>query len=178
MNPIKFVESIIFNVKWLLLPFYFALIIVLCLYSYTYTIHIIELVRVARTADSNTIMLGVLEAVDMTMVANLVKMIITGSYHSFINKHHAHESEKISSGMLKIKMGMSIIGVSSIHLLYSFIDKSVGMEEVIRQSIIHGMFLVGTLAMAVVEYLHVKIEKQEIENEAHSESDSGSHSHA
>jgi len=53
-----------------------------------------------------------LHAVDIVMIANLVKMIITGSYHSFIDKTHNEEIEKVSSGMLKVKMSTSILGVT------------------------------------------------------------------
>ena len=55
-----------------------------------------------------------LEDVDIVMIANLVKMIITGSYNSFVSKKHDDENEKVSSGMLKVKMSTSIMGVSAI----------------------------------------------------------------
>jgi uncharacterized membrane protein YqhA len=56
------------------------------------------------------------------MIAIFVKMIITGSYHSFVDKNHGQPNESSSSGMLKVKLATSIMGVSSIHLLQSFIS--------------------------------------------------------
>jgi len=97
-------------------------------------------------------------------------MIITGSYNSFVDKSHAAEGEKVSSGMLKVKMAMSIIGVSSIHLLQSFIyAHKVEWGELYMQLTIHAAFLIGYIIMAVGNFFHEKMElefdKLELERE-------------
>jgi hypothetical protein len=93
------------------------------------------------------------------MIATLVKMIITGSYHSFVDKNHGQPNESSSSGMLKVKLATSIMGVSSIHLLQSFISaECVDWDVIYKQLIIHCAFIIGCLALAYVDYLHCKSE--------------------
>ena len=102
-------------------------------------------------------MLMILEIVDIVMIANLVKMIITGSYTSFVDKTHGNVCESSSSGMLKVKMGTSLIGVSSIHLLQTFINASgTDWEDIKKQLLIHSIFIVGALVLSVIDYLHMK----------------------
>ena len=105
---------------------------------------------------SNEMLMSTLEAVDIVMIANLVKMIIVGSYTSFVDKTH-EEGEHTSSGALKVKMASSILGVSSVHLLQTFINSEhVSMETIYKQLMIHGIFIVGTIVLATVDYLHNK----------------------
>ena len=101
-----------------------------------------------------------LEAVDIVMIANLLVMIITGSYTSFISKTHNGEVEKTSSGLLKVKMSTSILGVTTVHLLKTFIECSSqaapNWDLIYKQSFIHGMFMIGSLILAIIDYLHCK----------------------
>jgi uncharacterized protein (TIGR00645 family) len=151
-----FIEEIIFNVRWMLIPFYLGLIFVLFLYAFAFAKQVLGMFSM-QSITTESMMLVVLGAVDVVMIANLVKMIISGSYNSFVSKTHGYQNENASSGMLKVKMSMSIIGVSSIHLLQSFVEAPhISTEVITKQLIIHGTFIVGTLCMAVIEYLHIK----------------------
>lgn len=146
----KIIEKIIFSSKWLLIPFYLKLFYTLLILLYSFVIegHL-----------SNEILLQTLEDVDIVMIANLVKMIITGSYNSFVSKEHTEQTENVSSGLLKVKMSTSIMGVSSIHLLKSFIEAPVlDWDTILKQVFIHGIFIVGAIVLAKIEYLHTKSE--------------------
>lgn len=100
-------------------------------------------------------MLAVLGLIDITMIANLIKMIITGSYQSFVSKIENDDTERVSSGYLKVKMGGSLVGVSSIHLLQAFINtSSVTPTELIAKCAIHLIFLVSTMGLSYIDYLH------------------------
>lgn len=155
----KLIERIIFSARWLLIPFYLGLFITMLIYTYVYIREIFFLIQGARTITKDVVLLATLELVDIVMIANLVKMIITGSYNSFVDKHHGYEGENISSGMLKVKMSTSLIGVTSIHLLQSFINaQKEDWPALQKQIIIHGVFLIGAMMLAVIDYLHVKSE--------------------
>ena len=148
----SFIEKIIFSSKWLLIPFYLYLFWTL-----------LSLMRhfVTDGHISNEILMATLEAVDVVMIANLVKMIITGSYNSFVDKNHEEASEKVSSGLLKVKMSTSIMGVSSIHLLQTFISAETIVWDVVwKQVLIHGVFILGSAFLAWIDYLHHKSEAQ------------------
>jgi uncharacterized protein (TIGR00645 family) len=144
------IKDIIFYSKWLVIPFLIKLFFTLGVLLYHFVIdnHI-----------SNEDLMSTLEAVDTVMIATLVKMIITGSYHSFVDKNHGEPGENSSSGLLKVKLASSIMGVTSIHLLQSFISVDhLTWDTINKQLIIHGVFMVGTLVLAIVDYLHCKSE--------------------
>jgi len=105
----------------------------------------------------NEDLMSALEDVDIVMIANLVKMIIVGSYNSFVSKTHGFDGEQVSSGMLKVKMATSVVGVSSIHLLQTFLNAECVTTDVLRtQLILHGAFIVGAVALAFIDFLHLK----------------------
>ena len=91
------------------------------------------------------------------MIANLIKIIITGSYQSFVEKVKEKDSDYVGAGLLKVKMGGSLIGVSSIHLLQAFINTaSLSDRDVIIKCSIHLLFIVSTIGLAFIDYLHYK----------------------
>lgn len=156
----KYIETVIFASKWLLIPFYIRLCwtLIVLLYHFFPDGHI-----------NNDHLMETLEAVDIVMVANLVKMIITGSYNSFVDKFHGVEGEQVSSGALKVKMATSIMGVSSMHLLKTFVGvgiltegiSSVSWDVLLKQSSIHVIFIIGAYVLAKIDFLHCKSEKHE-----------------
>lgn len=162
-------ENVLFNVKWILPLFYLGLVAVLCLYGYTYVIHLCSLfAHAAVNIDEMKII--VLDMVDVVMVANLVKMIITGSYHSFISKNHGKEDDKVSSGVLKIKIASSIIVVGMINLLRTFVSDPTGLipwDALGKQLSIFAAFLVATLVLGKLESMHDQNHSTEKHNEPH-----------
>lgn len=155
----KKIENLIFGSKWLLVPFYFGLIIVMIIYTYVYSKEIIHLIAVSNEIDKEMAMLLILEIVDIVMIANLVRMIISGSYNSFVDKGHGNELEHVGSGALKVKMATSLIGISSIHLLQTFIHiGSHSWEELNKQLAIHAAFILGAFVLAIIDHLHTKDE--------------------
>ena len=145
-----YVKTIIFYSKWLVIPFLIKLFFTLGILLYHF---------VLENHISNEDLMSTLEAVDTVMVASLVKMIITGTYHSFVDKNHGEPGENSSSGLLKVKLASSIMGVTSIHLLQTFINvEHLTWDTINKQLIIHGVFMIGCLVLAIVDYLHCKSE--------------------
>ena len=99
----------------------------------------------------------ILTLIDIVMIGNLIKMTITGSYQTFIERVKEYQTEKVGSGLLKVKMGSSLIGVSSIHLLQTFINSAGASDrEVVIKIVIHLVFIVSTIGLAYVDYLSHK----------------------
>ncbi len=155
----EFIKNVIFFSKWLLIPFLLRLFWTLSVLGFHFVVY--------SHVDSAEIM-EVLEAVDVIMIATLVKMIITGSYHSFIDKDHGDVNENSSSGLLKVKLATSILGVTTVHLLQAFVTLGTltKQSEIIEQTmiinqqlIVHVVFIIGCIALAVVDYLHCKSAK-------------------
>lgn len=153
----KAIEKMLFGSKWILILFYFGLIIGQLCYAWVYVGEIWHIISNIHGYTTSTMMLAVLELVDMALIAYLIKMIITGSYNSSINKNHGYSGENVSSGILKVKLSTSLIGVTSIHLLQSFINsQNIEWEDFYKKMIIHIIFLLGGIALAYIEYLHDK----------------------
>ncbi len=164
------IEVILFGSRWLLVPFYLGLMVALGIYLFIDAKEVVHLCAKVLVLDKEATMLVLLELVDMAMIAALVKMIITGGYTSFVNKNHGQNSDKASSGTLKVKMSTSLVGVSSIHLLQKFIDvRELPWTELGPLLAIHFAFLFGSLMLAYIEYIHVKSEvlEHELETEQH-----------
>jgi uncharacterized protein (TIGR00645 family) len=113
-------------------------------------------------------MLIVLGLIDVVMISNLLIMVIVGGYETFVSRmelnRHPDQPEWLShvnASVLKIKLAMAIIGISSIHLLRTFIEaSSLGKPEatlteagVMWQSVIHGLFILSAIGIAAVDRL-------------------------
>lgn len=155
-NHVKsFIKSVLFESKWVLIIFYFGLVAAQCFYCIKFCQEIVHLSSHFWKLTESDLMLAVLGLIDLTMIANLIKMIISGSYHNFLEKTDDAGTEKVSSGLLKVKMGSSLVGISSIHLLQTFINSaSLNDRDIIIKCSIHLIFLASTMGLAYIDYLH------------------------
>ena len=158
-------EKIIFASRWLQAPLYAGLIVGGVLYAYKFLIELVHLCTTINEINETALMLGILTLVDITMVANLLIMVIIGGYSTFVSRldidKHEDKPEwlqKIDAGTLKVKLAGSLVGVSGIHLLITFINiKSYESEHVMWQVIIHVVFLLSSVMLAWSErILHQK----------------------
>lgn len=158
-------EKVIFASRWIQAPLYAGLIVGGMLYTYKYLVELIHLITTINKISETLLMLGVLTLVDITMVANLLIMVIIGGYSTFVSRLEIdmHEDkpewlQKIDAGSLKVKLAGSLIGVSGIHLLQTFINiKNHESQHIMWQVIIHVVFLFSALMLAYTEsILHKK----------------------
>lgn len=107
------------------------------------------------------IMLLVLGLIDVVMISNLLIMVIVGGYETFVSRmnleHHPDQPEWLShvnASVLKVKLATAIIGISSIHLLKTFINAEQYSEKtLIAQTVIHVVFLLSAMAIAATDRL-------------------------
>ena len=156
-NPSRnVIASIIFFSRWLQAPLYFGLIVAQGVYVYHFMLELWHLIEKATTISENELMLAVLALIDVVMIANLLIMVIVGGYETFVSrlnlKDHPDEPEWLShvnAGVLKVKLATALIGISSIHLLQTFINANNLPERVMMwQVIIHLTFVVSAVIMA------------------------------
>ncbi|GLQ50739.1 TIGR00645 family protein [Dyella flava] len=119
---------LIFGSRWLQLPLYVGLIVAQCVYVYLFAKELWHLIHEAPTLGEQEIMLIVLGLIDVVMISNLLIMVIVGGYETFVSRlgleNHPDQPEWLShvnASVLKVKLAMAIIGISSIHLLKTFI---------------------------------------------------------
>jgi uncharacterized protein (TIGR00645 family) len=154
-------ERLIFWSRWLQAPLYLGLIVAQGVYVFQFLRELVHLVTVSGASAETEIMLSVLGLIDVVMIANLLIMVIIGGYETFVSRldldDHPDQPEWLShvnAGVLKIKLSTAIIGISSIHLLKTFINAGNMPEQAIQwQVIIHLVFLLSAMAMAFTDRL-------------------------
>lgn len=160
-------ELVVFASRWVQAPLYGGLIIAELLYAYKFLIELWEMVRHIHQQEETIFMLGVLGLIDVTMVANLLTMVIIGGYATFVSKLDLEEHPDrpdwlthIDPGTIKIKLAASLIGISSIHLLKSFVDIANENPEHIKWKIfIHMTFLGSAILLAWTDKIMQKDKK-------------------
>ena len=121
--------SLIFSSRWLQLPLYLGLIVAQGVYVILFLKELWHLILGATSLNEPEIMLIVLGLIDVVMISNLLMMVIVGGYETFVSRlrleNHPDQPEWLShvnASVLKVKLAMAIIGISSIHLLKTFIE--------------------------------------------------------
>ncbi|MEJ8847337.1 TIGR00645 family protein [Variovorax rhizosphaerae] len=180
-SPLRPLPKLIFASRWLQLPLYLGLIVAQGMYVIHFLIELLHLVEAAfgseqalqalissigyktdapiTTLNETVIMLVVLALIDVVMISNLLIMVIVGGYETFVSRMdlegHRDQPEWLShvnASVLKVKLAMSIIGISSIHLLKTFINAGNYTDRVlIAQTAIHIAFLLSALAIAYTD---------------------------
>lgn len=142
-------QKALFAHKWMLYPFYAGLILALVCYFFKYLFALYHFITHFMSMEESDIMLNFLQLVDIVMVANLIKMVITGSYQVFVDRVKEN-TERVSSGVLKVKMGTSLIGITSIHLLQVFIRPPESNRDLYIKVFVHIVFLISAAALALI----------------------------
>jgi uncharacterized protein (TIGR00645 family) len=183
VTPLRPLPKLIFASRWLQLPLYLGLIAAQAVYAYHFWVELVHLLEAAfgsQTAlealissigykadapvthlNETVIMLVVLALIDVVMISNLLIMVIVGGYETFVSRMnlegHPDQPEwldHVNASVLKVKLGTAIIGISSIHLLKTFINAANYSEKVLMwQTIIHITFLLSAIAIAYTDKL-------------------------
>jgi uncharacterized protein (TIGR00645 family) len=160
--------ALIFGSRWLQVPLYLGLIVAQAVYVFLFVKELTHLVAHASSFGEQEIMLIVLGLIDVVMISNLLVMVIVGGYETFVSRlkldGHPDQPEwlnHVNASVLKIKLAMAIIGISSIHLLKTFIEAgNLGRDGakftepgVMWQTIIHVIFILSAVGIAYVDKL-------------------------
>ncbi len=151
--------QLIFGSRWLQLPLYLGLIVAQGVYVILFVKELWHLVLGAMKFSEQEIMLVVLGLIDVVMISNLLVMVIVGGYETFVSRMHleGHPDQPewlshVNASVLKVKLATAIIGISSIHLLKTFINAEAYSDKaLIAQTVIHITFLLSALAIAATD---------------------------
>jgi len=162
-TPAGLIGWSIFASRWVQAPLYLGLIVAQAIYVVMFWKELIHTIEGFGHLDEARVMLAVLGLVDVVMIANLLIMVIIGGYETFVSKirvdNHPDQPEWLShvnANVLKVKLAMAIVGISSIHLLKTFIEYGdpkahITESEVLWQTLIHLTFVVSAVALAVID---------------------------
>ncbi|MBH1963534.1 MAG: TIGR00645 family protein [Comamonadaceae bacterium] len=182
-RPLRPLPALVFASRWLQVPLYLGLIAAQGVYVVHFLVELWHLIQAAfgdqhalealvnaigykstvpvTSLNETVIMLVVLALIDVVMISNLLIMVIVGGYETFVSRlnleGHRDQPEWLShvnASVLKVKLALSIIGISSIHLLKTFINADNYSEKVlIAQTVIHAVFLLSAMAIAYTDKL-------------------------
>ncbi|TYB52813.1 TIGR00645 family protein [Nonomuraea sp. PA05] len=159
-----------FASRWLQVPLYLGLIVAQAVYVYQFALelwHLIETVFLHAAPVAGTpsrevvVMLTVLALIDVVMISNLLIMVIIGGYETFVSRidlnDHPDEPEWLShvnANVLKVKLATAIIGISSVHLLQTFIRaQTTPNDKIMWQTVMHLAFVVSAIGLAYIDRL-------------------------
>ncbi|MGI9132601.1 MAG: TIGR00645 family protein [Rhodoferax sp.] len=157
MKPlVRNIEAFIFWSRWLQAPLYLGLVVAQGVYVYQFLHELMLLVTRTGSLAEAEVMLIVLGLIDVVMIANLLLMVIVGGYETVVSRlaldGHPDQPEWLShvnASMLKVKLAMALIGISSIDLLRTFINaEHISDRAIVARVAIHLTFLVSALALA------------------------------
>jgi uncharacterized protein (TIGR00645 family) len=174
-KALKPLPALVFSSRWLQVPLYLGLIVAQCVYVFLFLKELWHLVSHAAEFSEQQIMLVVLGLIDVVMISNLLMMVIIGGYETFVSRlrleGHPDQPEwlgHVNASVLKIKLAMAIIGISSIHLLRTFIEAgNIGVPGktnytdvgIILQTVIHCVFILSAIGIAYVDRLSQTVDK-------------------
>ena len=199
-RPLRPLPALIFASRWLQLPLYLGLIVAQGVYVFLFGKELWHLISHAASWNEQQIMLIVLGLIDVVMISNLLVMVIVGGYETFVSRlrleGHPDQPEWLShvnASVLKVKLAMAIIGISSIHLLKTFIAagtlnglpfcppellataaanigatrcSTLTTDGVLWQTIIHCVFILSAIGIAWTDKLMTNVSAKR-EHEAH-----------
>ena len=190
-SPLRPLPNLIFASRWLQLPLYLGLILAQAVYVFHFWVELVHLIEAAfgnagaldklvasigyksdvapAALNETIIMLVVLALIDVVMISNLLIMVIVGGYETFVSRldleGHRDQPEWLShvnASVLKVKLATAIIGISSIHLLKTFINAANYTDKVLLwQTVIHIAFLFSALAIALADRVMVHAVKDD-----------------
>lgn len=151
-----YVTRLIFFGRWLQAPLYLGLIVILAAYVFRFLRELTVLVAHFNSVNDTQIMLSVLDLIDVVMIANLLIMVIMGGYETFVSRLNLHNDpdkpewlEEVNAGTMKVKLAVALIGISSIHLLRTFIDPTkYTSASVMWQVLIHLTLVASAISIA------------------------------
>jgi uncharacterized protein (TIGR00645 family) len=152
-------ERFIFWSRWLQAPLYLGLIVAQGVYVYQFMHELLILISKVGSLTEVEVMLIVLGLIDVVMIANLLVMVIIGGYETFVSRldleQHPDQPEWLShvnAGVLKVKLAVALISISSIHLLRIFINaQQLDLKVILVQVGIHSTFLISALGIALTD---------------------------
>lgn len=150
-------EDFIFASRWLLYPINAGLVVALCVYVTRFLVDAYLMITHSFSLESEAVMVLLLGLVDISMVANLLVMIIQGGHQIFIRKLQIPDAQRpqwldhVDSGILKVKVALSVAGITLIRILKDFVAiEHTPWETIVHRMLIHGLCLLSALAMALI----------------------------
>lgn len=161
------IERFIFASRWIMAPFYLGLVVALAMLLVKFSQELVHIVPTVFSMSENAVILAVLTLIDLSLAGNLLLMVIFAGYENFVSKIDTGDSEdrpdwmgKVDFSGLKLKLIASIVAISGIQLLRTFMNvEQTSKENLYWMLIIHVTFVVSGVLLALMDLLVEKAHK-------------------
>lgn len=158
------IERILFASRWLLVPLYFGLAVLLALFVVHQSYELFHMATHVFSLTENELLVKALTLLDLSLVAGLVIMVMISGYENFVSRMEVAQAShnlawlgKLDTGTLKIKLAVTIVAISAIHLLQAFLNADkLPNDKLFWLVVIHLTFVVSALMLAVMDWLTAK----------------------
>src|SRR6195256_2690289 len=153
------VEKVLFACRWLLAPMYLGLSLALLALAVKFFQEAVHSLSVILTLAETDLVLTVLSLIDIVLVGSLIVMVMLSGYENFVSKLDTGSEQespawlgKLDSGGLKLKVAVSIVAISSIHLLRIFMNaEGTPNDKILWYVVLHLTFVVSAVLLGVLD---------------------------
>jgi len=152
----RFLASLLFATRWLLAPIYLGLSLTLLVVVVKFFQEIIHLFPKITSIPETELVLMILSLIDLALLASLVVMVMLSGYENFVSRFDKSDKlgwlGKLDANSLKLKVAVSIVAISSIHLLQAFMDSpDIANDKLLWYVIMHLTFVASAVAMGLLD---------------------------
>ena len=166
-------EKLLFSSRWLMAPFYLGLVLALVMLAAVFVHDIFEAAPSIFAVGETNVVVLVLTLIDLSLAANLILMVIFSGYENFVSKMDIADHPdrpswmgKVDFSGMKLKLIASIVAISAIQLLKAFMSvKDYSKEDLLWMVIIHVVFVVSGVLLAVMDWVTERGEVPEVRRE-------------
>jgi len=167
-------EAMLFASRWLMAPFYLGLVVALVVLMVSFLGELWHFVLAAPALKETDVILGVLTLIDLSLAGNLLLIVVFSGYENFVSKLHVGDHVDRPEWMgtvdfsgLKLKLVASIVAISGIHLLKSFMNVSqMDKGDLLWLVIVHLTFVVSGLLLAWMDHISCSTKKMKVSGKA------------
>ena len=158
----KYIEKGLFASRWLIAPFYIGLCLVLAGLLYSFILELFHFLLNIPYLSQTEVVLGVLSLIDLSLAGNLMLLVIFSGYDNFVSSAIEEDVElpnwrgTVDFATLKLKLISSIVAISSIHLLRSFMSEQIDEKSMKLRLITVLVFVLVGVMLAVMDYISSK----------------------
>ncbi|MFD1330768.1 TIGR00645 family protein [Methylopila musalis] len=154
-------ERALFASRWLMAPFYVGLVVGLVVLLVKFLQELVHFAEGVLHATESQVILGALSLIDLSLTANLVLLVIFSGYENFVSRMDLKDQSvrpewmgKIDFSGLKLKLIASIVAISAIQLLKSFMDLgAVSDRDIYWMTLVHAVFVLSGVFLALTDWL-------------------------
>ncbi|AWM81702.1 TIGR00645 family protein [Gammaproteobacteria bacterium ESL0073] len=157
-------ENIMYSTRWILAPICFGLSLALLALTIKFYQELFHILPSILSMPESDLVLKLLSLIDMVLVGGLLVMVMFASYENFVSQMNIHDHRekldwlgKMDSGSLKTKVSISIVAISSIHLLRMFMAaQQIPNDKLFWYVVLHLTFVVSALVVTYMDKMTKK----------------------